>query len=242
MVIDFPRWAAAKLCASASRPASNLTQPWRIYRGQPPPSDHQLRILWNRTQIRNLHRGDVSCNTSLRSYSLPWVEMVTPPCTTEGTAALPNQNDFHHRRPCYTEQTVHTIIFNIYTCNGDRREPWANEVNNVIFRLTGNHTMLLSLSNYWHLRWRISLCWLPWISISSGYSFSYLNCSCAGRRRPSWFNCFLSIGIRYQPFCSCFRDHLFNSIPASQPRGRAQGSQSLASWRPTDSGASEAGS
>ena len=56
--------------------------------------------------------GDVSYTTS---YSLPWAEMVTPPCTTEGTAALPNQIDFYHRRPCYTEQTVHTITFNIYT-------------------------------------------------------------------------------------------------------------------------------
>jgi len=33
-----------------------------------------------------------------------------------------------------------------------------------------------------------------------------------------------------------------NGIPANQPRALAQGLQSLASWRPTDSGASEAAS
>lgn len=44
-------------CASASCLASNLTQPWRIYPGQPPPSDHQPRILRNQAHKWNLHRG-----------------------------------------------------------------------------------------------------------------------------------------------------------------------------------------
>ena len=40
-----------------------------------------------------------------------------------------NQLDFYHRKPYFTEQTVHTITFKIYTSNGDCRELCVNEVN-----------------------------------------------------------------------------------------------------------------
>jgi hypothetical protein len=40
-------------------------------------------------------------------------EMVTPPFTTEGTAAPPNHMDLYQRGPYYTEQTVHTITSKI---------------------------------------------------------------------------------------------------------------------------------
>ena len=44
-------------------------------------------------------------------------EMVTPPFTTEGTAAPPSHMDLYQRGPYYTEQTVHTITSKIETYN-----------------------------------------------------------------------------------------------------------------------------
>lgn len=81
-----------------------------------------------------------------------------------------NHTDLYQRGEYFTEQTVHTVTFKIYTYtyNGERRELWVNEVNNngftrlrrpeqLCYRLTGDHALSLRTSDYWRAFFHIPL-------------------------------------------------------------------------------------
>ena len=200
----------------------NAAQPWRTCFGQPPPIDLPV---WTQSQMHlwTLHLGYPELHHLLAILFLRQKLMVTPPFATESTTAPFNHMDPYHRGPYFTEQTVHTITFKIYTYNGDRRELWVNEANNngfsrlrkpehFFFRLTGDHSMSLRLSDYWRQFFDLPLHHggspfadstdnqLPVTTASPASTVPCTGISIASV--ALW-----PIGVRFYYLCSCFGDH-----------------------------------
>ena len=182
--------------------------------------------------------------------------MVTPPFAIESTTAPFNHMDPYHRGPYFTEQTVHTITFKIYTYNGDRRELWVNEANNnglirlrkpehFFFRLTGDHSMSLRLSDYWRQFFD-----LPLHHGGSPFADSTDNQLPVTTASPASTVPALASQLLQLLFgqsesgstTSAPASAITHGISTDQLQALAQGLQTLASWRPSDSGASEAAS